>query len=130
MRGERAPEGEWRNGAGGGVLALDLSLDLAPAPRDDRVMPADFLTRDVPALKKRVFRLGLSGSFGIDEAAAREGLERIQYVFWFPQMKGLTPALRDAIRRDRARYVIASGPFLGHFPGPGAAGGREPAPRA
>ncbi len=80
-------------------------------------MPADFLTHDVPVLKKYVFRLGLSGSFGLDEAGCREALERIQYVFWFPQMKGLTAALKDAIRRDRARYVVATGPILGHFPG-------------
>ncbi len=80
-------------------------------------MSADFLTRDVPALKKSVFRLGLSGSFGLDEAGSREALERIQYVFWFPNMQGLPPALKDALRRDRARYVVATGPFLGHFPG-------------
>lgn len=80
-------------------------------------MPTDFLTRDVTALKKPIFRLGLSGSFGLDEAGAREALERIQYVFWFPNMKGLTPALKDALRRDRARYVVATGPFLGHFRG-------------
>ncbi len=80
-------------------------------------MPADFLTRDVPALKRSVFRLGLSGSFGLDEAGSREALERIQYVFWFPHMRGLTPALKDAVRRDRARYVVATGPLLGHFPG-------------
>ncbi len=30
--------------------------------------PADFLRRDVPALGKSVFRLGLSGTFGLDEA--------------------------------------------------------------
>ncbi len=80
-------------------------------------MPGDFLTRDVPALKRSVFRLGLSGSFGLDEAGAREALERIQYVFWFPNMKGLTAALKDAVRRDRARYVVATGPFLAYFPG-------------
>ena len=28
-------------------------------------------------------------------------------------MKGLTPALRDALRRDRERYVVATGPLLG-----------------
>jgi len=79
-------------------------------------MPSDFLVHDIPALKRSVFRLGLSGSFGLDEAGAREALERIQYLFWFPNMKGLTAALKDAVRRDRARYVVASGPFLGHFP--------------
>jgi aryl-alcohol dehydrogenase-like predicted oxidoreductase len=32
-------------------------------------------------------------------------------------MKGLTAALRDALRRDRARYVVSAGPLLGWFPG-------------
>jgi aryl-alcohol dehydrogenase-like predicted oxidoreductase len=76
-------------------------------------MAPDFLLRDVPALKKRVFRLGLSGSFGLDEAGSREALETATYVFWTPRMKGLTPALKDALRRDRERYVVASGPLLG-----------------
>lgn len=80
-------------------------------------MSTDFVVRDVPALKKRVHRLGLSGSFGLDEAASREALERLQYVFWSPRMKGLTPALRDALRRDRERYVVSAGPLLGYFPG-------------
>jgi aryl-alcohol dehydrogenase-like predicted oxidoreductase len=76
-------------------------------------MMNDPLVRDVPALRKQVFRLGLSGSFGIDEAGAREALETVQYVFWTPTMKGLTGALRDVLRRDRERYVVASGPLLG-----------------
>ena len=82
-----------------------------------RSMTGDFLHRDVPALKKRIHRLGLSGSFGLDEAVSREALERLQYVFWSPRMKGLTPALRDALRRDRERYVVSAGPLLGWFPG-------------
>jgi aryl-alcohol dehydrogenase-like predicted oxidoreductase len=76
-------------------------------------MPNDFLVRDVPVLGKRVFRLGLSGTFGLDERASREALERAQYVFWTPRMKGLTAALRDALRRDRGPYVVATGPMLG-----------------
>jgi aryl-alcohol dehydrogenase-like predicted oxidoreductase len=80
-------------------------------------MPADFLVRDVPALKKRVHRLGLSGSFGLEEGAAREALERLQFVFWSPRMKGLTSALRDALARDRERYAVSAGPLLGWFPG-------------
>lgn len=76
-------------------------------------MQTAFLVRDVPALKKQVFRLGLSGSFGLDEAGAREALETVQYVFWTPTMKGLTKALRDVLRRERERYVVATGPLLG-----------------
>jgi aryl-alcohol dehydrogenase-like predicted oxidoreductase len=80
-------------------------------------MADDFLHRDVPALGKRVHRLGLSGSFGLDEAAAREALETVQYVFWSPRMKGLTAPLRDALARDRERYVVSAGPLLGFLRG-------------
>jgi len=77
----------------------------------------DFSCRDVPGLGRRLFRLGLSGSFDLHETGCREALERIQYVFWSPRMKGLTAALRDALARDRERYVVSAGPLLGYFPG-------------
>jgi aryl-alcohol dehydrogenase-like predicted oxidoreductase len=77
----------------------------------------DFLVRDVPRFGRTLFRLGLSGSFGLDEAGCREALERVQYVFWSPRMKGLTPALREALTRERGRFVVATGPFFGFFPG-------------
>ena len=77
----------------------------------------DFPYREVPRLGRRLFRLGLSGSFGLDEAGCREALERMQYVFWSPRMKGLTPALREALSRDRERYAVSVGPLLGYFPG-------------
>ena len=80
-------------------------------------MASDFTHREVPALRKRLFRLGLSGTFGLDEAGCREALERVQYVFWSPRMKGLDPALRAALARDRERYAVAAGPFLAYFPG-------------
>lgn len=80
-------------------------------------MPPDFLVRDVPALRKPVFRLGVTGTFGLDEAGAREALETATYVFWTPMMKGFTKALRDVLRRDRERYVVASGPLFGYTRG-------------
>ncbi len=80
-------------------------------------MADGFAVREVPRLGKRLHRLGLSGSFGLPEAAAREALERLQYVFWSPRMRTLTPALRDALARDRERYAVAAGPLLGFFPG-------------
>jgi aryl-alcohol dehydrogenase-like predicted oxidoreductase len=77
----------------------------------------DFLYREVPCLGRRLFRLGLSGSYELDEVGCREALERIQYVFWSPRMKGLTLALREALARDRERYAVSAGPLLGYFPG-------------
>ncbi len=84
----------------------------APASADD-----PFHYRQVPAFRKRVFRLGLSGSFGLEEAACREALERLNYVFWSPRMKTLTPALKDALAKDRGRYVVSAGPTLAFWGG-------------
>ena len=80
-------------------------------------MATDFERREVPALRKSLFRLGLAGSFGLDEAGCREALEHVQYVFWSGRMKALTSALRDALARDRERYAVSAGPILGYFPG-------------
>ncbi len=91
-------------------------------------MTQDFVEREVPALRRRLFRLGLSGTFGLDKAGCREALERIQYVFWSPFQKRLTPALKDALRRDRERYVVSAGPLLGFLRG-GVRAGAEKALR-
>jgi len=94
-------------------------MRLPAQARGERIpqMATDFLLREVPALRKRLFRVGLSGTFGLDEAGCCEALERVQYVFWSPRMRALTPALRDALARDRERYVVSAGPLLGYFPG-------------
>jgi len=77
----------------------------------------DFTHRKVERLGKRIFRLGLSGTFGLDESGCREALNHVQYVFWSPRMKALTSALRDALASDRDRYVVSAGPLLGYLPG-------------
>jgi len=82
------------------------------------VEPDTFTHRHVARLGKRLFRLGLSASHGLDEAAAREALEGpFQYVFWNPMARVLTAPLRDALRRDRERYAVATGPSLGFLRG-------------
>ena len=60
-------------------------------------MNAEFAHRVVPRIGKRLFRLGLSGSSGLDEAAAAEALERVQYMrvlqSWRPEDEA--PAWRE-----------------------------------
>jgi len=82
-------------------------------------MADDFQHRHVPALKKRVFRLGLAVSHGLDDAGIREALDgEVNYVFWNPLARKLVEPLRDALARDRDRYVVATGPSFGWFAGP------------
>lgn len=76
-----------------------------------------FLYRDVPAFRKRTFRLGLAGTYGIDEKGMAEVLEGpCTYVFWNPTARALTRVLRTKVPRERERFIIATGPTLGLFP--------------
>jgi aryl-alcohol dehydrogenase-like predicted oxidoreductase len=81
-------------------------------------MADDFTHRPVRALgNRRIHRLGLAPSYGLDEKGCAEALEQVQYVFWNPRATRFTGPLREACRRDRERFVIAGGPTIALFPG-------------
>ena len=73
---------------------------------------ANFTHRTLPVIGKRVLRMGLAPSFGIDAAGIDWALADgdMQYVFWTPRMKAATDPLKRALNRDRERYVVATGP--------------------
>lgn len=74
----------------------------------------DFLHRDLPKIGKNVHRLGLATDRGIDDEGIRAAIDQgVNYLFW--TRNNMLPALRDAVRRDRERIVIATGPVIGHF---------------
>jgi len=76
----------------------------------------DWLKRDIPVLGRTVHRMGLAGNFGIDAKTYAAALEAgVNYVFWTPKMKVVTPPLKDALKRDRESIVLATGPTLAFF---------------
>ncbi len=76
----------------------------------------DFLHRAVPALGRSVHRLGLATSYGIDQAGVRAALDMgVQYIYWTPRQTRMAEPLREALKKDRSRYVIATGPTFGYF---------------
>jgi aryl-alcohol dehydrogenase-like predicted oxidoreductase len=78
----------------------------------------DFLHRDVPSLNKRVHRLGLAGNYGIEERGVRAALDRgINYFFVTTRSKALLPVLREALAKDRERYVVAAVPTIAYTGG-------------
>ncbi len=78
----------------------------------------EFLFRTLPHVGKRVLRLGLSASYGLDERGIRDALAAgMNYVFWSRWSKPLTAALRDEIRKDRERLVVVGGPTIGYARG-------------
>jgi aryl-alcohol dehydrogenase-like predicted oxidoreductase len=75
----------------------------------------DFQYREPRALGKRVHRLGLATSHGLDQAGMRAAIDMgLNYLFY--TRASFAPVVREAIRRDRERYVVATGPVIGHFP--------------
>ncbi len=78
----------------------------------------DFLHRDVPGFRKRVFRLGLAANYGVDGEDLEWALEQgVNYVFWTPNARKVTKSLKAALKRDRESIVLASGPPIGYFGG-------------
>jgi len=81
-------------------------------------MNDDFLYKDVPALGRRVFRLGLAANYGIEGADLNWALDNgINYVFWTASAKKVLPALRDALKRNRRSILLSSGPTFAYTAG-------------
>ncbi len=81
-------------------------------------MNHDFLYRDVPALGRRVFRLGLATNYGVEGMDLEWALEQgVNYIFWTPKAVGVTKSLKAAIKRNRESLIIACGPTIGYFGG-------------
>jgi aryl-alcohol dehydrogenase-like predicted oxidoreductase len=79
----------------------------APSPEAE-----DFTHRRLRRVGKRVHRMGIACNYGLDPDGFSAALERgANYIFWTAMRTGkITPVLREALRRDRERYVVASGP--------------------
>ena len=81
-------------------------------------MNDDFLYRDVPALGRRVFRLGLATNYGVEGADLEWALDQgVNYVFWTSNARKVTKSLKTVIKRDRESFILASGPTTGYFGG-------------
>jgi aryl-alcohol dehydrogenase-like predicted oxidoreductase len=76
---------------------------------------SDFTFREMPALNKRVHRLGLAFNNGIEAEGIEAALDRgVNYLFWLNTDKRTArEVVRAALKRDRERYVFAGGASLG-----------------
>lgn len=69
-------------------------------------------------LGKKVHRYGISTSNDLDEAGVREAIDLgANYLFWNTRKTFLNQIVRDVVKRDRERLVLATGPLLGYFAG-------------
>jgi len=76
-----------------------------------------FTHRELRAVGKRVHRLGLALSFGLDEDGVRAALDAgMGYLYWPLRGQRMVRLLGEELRRDRDRFVVATGTsiaFLG-----------------
>jgi len=81
-------------------------------------MPDDYLYRNVTALDRRVFRLGLATNYGVGGEDLDFALEQgVNYLFWTPNARKVTPSLKAALGRDRESLIVATGPTTGYLGG-------------
>ena len=80
--------------------------------------PDDFLHTTLPVLGKRVHRLALACTYGIDNAGVNTALQDrgLGFVFWTPRQKG-EEAIKAALKRDREGTVLMTGPTTAHWGG-------------
>jgi aryl-alcohol dehydrogenase-like predicted oxidoreductase len=79
----------------------------------------EFSHRKLPVIGKRVLRMGLAPNYGISSDGVDWALGEggMQYVFFTPRMKTAIDPLRRALKRDRDRYVVATGPTTAWWSG-------------
>ena len=81
-------------------------------------MNDDFLYRDVSPFGRSVFRLGLATNYGIEGGDLEMALDKgVNYIFWTPHARRVTPSLKAILKRDREAVILASGPTTGYFGG-------------
>lgn len=80
---------------------------------------SDFTHTTFRPLGRRTHRLGLALNYGIDANGVAHALDRgLTYLFFQRYKTGHTlPVLREALKRDRERFIIAGGPSLAFFGG-------------
>lgn len=75
-------------------------------------MERDFTRGVLGSIGTPVFRLGLSATYRPGKDAIYKALdEGVNYFFYFGIDTQMTRALRDVLRRDREKYVIATGAY-------------------
>lgn len=75
----------------------------------------DFLHRDVKALGRKVFRMGLAANYGIAGDDVRAALDRgVNYLYYTARGTMKEPA-REALKRDRDKVALAVTATVGYF---------------
>ena len=80
------------------------------------IIMKDFLYSHIPVVNKMAFRLGLSSHFGIPTKDIEAALkDRMNYIYWTPNVKNATPVVKEVLKQDREKYILATGPTFAYW---------------
>lgn len=82
-------------------------------------MSQPFAPVTLRTVQKPAFRLGVACNFGLDADGMAAALDRgVNYFFWTPfRTRAVTPVLKAALKKNREKLIVATGPTLGFFGG-------------
>ena len=70
---------------------------------------SSFARTTLPRLGAPVSRLGVAGNYGLETADIHHAAERgVNFWFWSPSSKSVTPALKQILARERDQHVVAA----------------------
>jgi aryl-alcohol dehydrogenase-like predicted oxidoreductase len=78
-----------------------------------------FTQRTLRAVNKPTHRLGLALNFGLDANGLSAAIDRGVTYFFFQKLKTgyAVPVLKEALKKNRERFILAGGPSLAFFGG-------------
>ncbi len=79
----------------------------------------DFAHTTLRAVQKPTHRMGLALSFGLDANGLSAAIDRGVTYFFFQSLQTsyAVPVLKQALKANREKFILASGPGLGFFGG-------------
>ncbi len=76
--------------------------------KENNNIQSNFSFRILPVIEKRVFRMGIAGNYGIDSSDVEWAAEHgANYWVWGNSFKKVTEGIKDVIRKDREKNVVA-----------------------
>jgi len=75
----------------------------------DQASGTSFTHTDLPHVGKRVLRIGVAGNYGLQTSDIQHAADQgVGFWLWSPHFKKVTPVLKDLLRRERERHVVAA----------------------
>ena len=75
----------------------------------DQASGTGFTHTDLPHIGKQILRMGVAGNYGLETSDVQHAADQgVGFWLWSPGFKKVTPVLKELLRRERERHVVAA----------------------